>query len=74
MKKGRIKIPENMNNIPLVTKENPYKYLGVWSEKKVDIKKVTENIKGSIKETIKSRIFKKLSSINVVRRVNSNII
>lgn len=71
---GEQQIPEELSSYPLVTRESPYKYLGVDMDNAVNKEKYIQKLKASVEKSIDEVCKETISSINTIRKVNSDII
>ena len=72
--KGNQNIPEELQHYPRVTDNNPYKYLGVELSDKVSRDKYTSRVIKSIESTMDKIMIQQLSTMNIIRQINSDII
>ena len=62
-----LKIPDEMNGIPRVTQETPYKYLGIEMEETTQAKTLKERMKEEVKGKLEEIKCLRASGINTIR-------
>ena len=72
--KGNQIIPEELLSYPIVSNNNPYKYLGVELGDKVNREQYVKRVVKNIESTIDRIVTQQLSTMNIIRQVNSDII
>ena len=72
--KGNQPVPQSLQSYPLVTNSNPYKYLGVELGDRVNKDHYTARVIKSIESTIDKIVNQQLSTMNVIRQINSDVI
>ena len=72
--KGNQRIPPSLQSYPLVSNSNPYKYLGVELGDKVNKDHYTARVIKSIEATIDKIVTQQLSTMNIIRQINSDVI
>ena len=60
--------------LPRVTNDNPYKYLGIEIGDKININKYCTRTLNDVSSILSSLYIMKYSSINTIRKINSDII
>ena len=67
-------INRELSELPRVTNDNPYKYLGIEIRDKININKYYTRILNDVSSILSSLNIMKYSSINTIRKINSDII
>ena len=69
-----LRIQDEMNGIPRVTQETPYKYLGIEMEETTQSRTLIERLKEEVKGKLEEIKSLRASGINTIRMINSMVI